>query len=47
MFEPVDADRLPDGRTLVVESDRVREFERDGRAIAEFLVEGAAEANKY
>ena len=47
LSSPSDADRLPNGNTLVAENTRVREFDRDGKVVAEIKAVWAVEANRY
>jgi hypothetical protein len=44
---PSDADRLPNGNTLVAENSAVREFDRDGKEVWEKAMTWAVEVNRY
>lgn len=44
---PSDADRLPNGHTVVGENGAVREFDRQGRQVAEISTNWVVEVNRY
>ena len=47
LTSPSDADRLPNGHTIVAEDGRVREFDRFGNQVWEYPVSWAVEVNRY
>ena len=47
LSSPSDADRLPNGNTLVAENTRVREFDPDGKIVWQKEMTWAVEANRY
>jgi hypothetical protein len=47
LSSPSDADRLPNGNTLVAENGAVREFDRQGRQCWVRVVGWAVEVNRY
>jgi hypothetical protein len=47
LSHPSDADRLPNGNTLVAENGMVREFDRSGTEIWRKEMTWAVEANRY
>ena len=47
LSSPSDADRLPNGNTLVAENGFVREFDRHGKEVWRKAVTWAVEVNRY
>jgi hypothetical protein len=47
LSSPSDADRLPNGNTLVAENTRVREFDRRGNEVWKKDMTWAVEVNRY
>ena len=47
LSSPSDADRLPNGNTIVAENTRVREFDRHGTEIWQKEMTWAVEVNRY
>ena len=44
---PSDADRLPNGNTLVAENQFIREFDPDGKQVWQLEVKWAVEVGRY
>jgi hypothetical protein len=47
LSSPSDADRLPNGNTMVSENTRVREFDKDKNEVWKKEMTWAGEANRY
>jgi hypothetical protein len=47
LSSPSDADRLPNGNTLVAENGWIREFDRRGREVWRKAITWAVEVNRY
>ena len=47
LSSPSDADRLPNGNTIVAENTRVREFDRHGNETWQKEMTWAVEVNRY
>ena len=47
LHAPSDADRLPNGHTLIAENNMVREFDEKGRRVWDVQMTWAVEVNRY